>query len=185
LPWALRLSLCDRIVVVRNFSLRATALAMLIAWAWTVPASAHAALVGTNPKDGSSRASAPHRVTLTFNENIGTPAFIAVQAPDGKKVTTSKVAAVDHTISATVADVGKRGRYAVSYRVVSADGHPVEGTFHYTVTSGEVVKQVASPAESSFVQRHRAHLFWGILAAAIAIGLLLAPLRRRDDTHDA
>jgi methionine-rich copper-binding protein CopC len=175
------LSRWDRIVVVRNFSLRATALAILIALAWTVPASAHAVLVGTNPKDGASLATSPHTITLTFNENIGTPAFIAVQSPDGKKVTTSKAKAVDHTISATVTDVGKRGRYAVSYRVVSADGHPVEGTFHYTTTTGQKVTQVAQSDESSFVHRHSAHLFWGILAAAIAIALLLAPLRRHHD----
>jgi methionine-rich copper-binding protein CopC len=170
---------------VRNFSLRATGLAILIAMLWTVPASAHAVLVGTNPKDGASLTAAPRTITLTFNENIGTPAFIAVQSPDGKKVTTSKARAIDHQISATVADVDKRGRYAVSYRVVSADGHPVEGTFHYTVTTGKVVKQVADDAESSFVHRHSGHFFWGILAAAIAVALLLIPLRRRDDTHDA
>ena len=152
---------------------------------WMVPASAHAVLVGTNPKDGASLATAPNTITLTFNENIGTPAFIAVQSPDGKKVTTSKATAIDHQITATVADVGKRGRYAVSYRVVSADGHPVEGTFHYSMTTGKVVKQVSSSSSSTFVHRHSGHFFWGILAAAIAIALLLAPLRRRDDSHDS
>ncbi|MDX6276953.1 MAG: copper resistance protein [Nocardioidaceae bacterium] len=160
-------------------------MAVLIAMLWTIPASAHAVLVGTTPKDGASFASAPHRITLTFNENIGTPAFIAVQSPDGKKVTTSKATAIDHRITATVADVGKRGRYAVSYRVVSADGHPVEGTFHYSVTTGKIVKQVSTPSSSTFVHRHSGHLFWGILAAAVAIALLLAPLRRRSDSHDA
>jgi methionine-rich copper-binding protein CopC len=166
---------------VRNFSLRATAIAILIAMACAVPASAHAVLVGTDPKDGASFAAAPNRITLTFNENIGTPAFIAVQSPDGKKVTTSKATAIDHKITATVTDVDKRGRYAVSYRVVSADGHPVEGTFHYSVTTGQKVDQVNSSDESSFVHRHSAHLFWGILAAAIAIALLLTPLTRRHD----
>ncbi|MCW2750374.1 MAG: hypothetical protein JWR83_1484 [Aeromicrobium sp.] len=152
---------------------------------WTVPASAHAVLVGTDPKDGSALASAPTSISLTFNENIGTPAFIAVRAPDGTKVITSPATAVNRTVSATVADVSKRGRFAVSYRVVSADGHPVEGTFHYTVLTGRVVKQVADDAGSSFVHRHSGHFFWGILAAAIAIALLLMPLRRRDDTHDS
>lgn len=169
----------------RNISLRAAVLAILVAVLWAAPASAHAVLVGTDPRDGASFATAPHRITLTFNENIGTPAFIAVRAPDGTRVDTSKAAAVDHTISATVADVDKRGRYAVSFRVVSADGHPVEGTFHYAVTSGRVVKQVADDAGTSFVHRHRGHFFWGILAAAVAVGLLLVPLRRRDDSHDS
>jgi methionine-rich copper-binding protein CopC len=179
------LSPCDRIVVVRNFSLRATAIAILIAMLWTVPASAHAVLVGTNPKDGASLAAAPTKITFTFNENIGRPSFISVQAPDGKPVKTSTAIPIDHTVSATVADVDKRGRYSASYRVVSADGHVVEGTIHYTVTTGTIVKQVADDAGSSFVHRHSGHFFWGILAAAIAVALLLVPLRRRDDAHDA
>lgn len=151
---------------------------------WTLPASAHAALVGTNPKDGSSLAAAPHTITMTFSENIGTPAFIAVQAPDGDQVA-SATKVVGQRINTTVADVAKRGRYAVSYRVVSSDGHPVEGTVHFFVTSGQAVEQVALQSESSFVHRHSAHLFWGILAAAVAIALLLAPLRRHDDAHNA
>lgn len=179
------MSSCDRIVVVRNFSLRATALAILIAVLWTVPASAHAVLVGTNPKDGASFVSAPTKITFTFNENVGQPAFIAVHAPDGTKVTTSTANPVDHVITATIIDVHKRGRYAASYRVVSADGHPVEGTIHYEVTSGRIVKQVADDAGTSFAHRHRGHFFWGILAGAVAIALLLVPLRRRDDSVDS
>ena len=152
---------------------------------WTLPASAHAVLVGTNPRDEDSLGTAPRKITLTFDENIGSPAFIAVHSPDGESVTTSKATAIDHTVSATVVDVGKRGRYAVSYRVVSADGHPVEGTFHYAITTGQVVNQVSAASRSTFVHRHSAHLLWGVLAAAIAIALLLAPLRGRDDPPDA
>lgn len=163
--------------------LRAALLSLLLLVLGSAPASAHAALVSTNPEDGSSLGTAPSTITLTFNENIRTPAYVAVTAPDGTQVRTPRVTAVDATVTADVSDVDKRGRYSASYRVVSADGHPVEGTVHYTVTTGRTVKQVETPAQSSFVHRHGGHILWGTLAAVVALGLLLVPLRRRHDSH--
>lgn len=150
------------------------------------PASAHAGLVQADPADGSTHDTAPSKVTFTFNEVVGN-AVVAVTAPDGSSVKVSGTRAVDNVVTAQVADVDQRGTYSASYRVVSADGHPVEGTVTYEVTTGREVTQKA-PAKSddeSFVHRHRSHLFWGILAVGVAVVLLLEPLRRRDDSHDA
>jgi methionine-rich copper-binding protein CopC len=171
---------------VRNVVLTASlALGLLILG--SVPAAAHASLVGADPEDGSTHATAPERITLTFSENIGDPAFVVVTAPDGEPVPVSDATALDNTVTADVTDVDKRGTYTASYRVVSADGHPVEGTLSYTVTTGAVVEEKAGPVaqQQDFLHRHRGHFFWGILAAVVAVGLLLAPLRRRDDQDHA
>ena len=149
------------------------------------PAGAHAALVGSDPADGTSSATAPTSITFTFNENIAQPAYIAVKAPDGSTIDVGTVRAVDNQATATIEDVGQRGRYSASYRVVSADGHPVVGTVTYDVTTGRSVTQVDAPAEETFLHRHTSHLIWGVLAAVVAIALLLAPLRRRHDTDAA
>jgi methionine-rich copper-binding protein CopC len=142
------------------------------------PASAHASLIGTTPKDGSKLAAAPRTVSLTFSENVGS-AFVAVTAPDGSPVRTSQVRSVDEKVTASVANADQRGRYMLAYRVVSADGHPVSGTVTFTTTTGRTVIQSQPPSEGSFVHRHRSHLVLGILAGLVAIGLILAPLLRR------
>lgn len=151
------------------------------------PAAAHAALVGTDPADGSTLDAAPSRVTFTFNETVGNAA-VAVTAPDGSSVDVSDVTAVDREVTATVADVDQRGDYTASYRVVSADGHPVEGTITYSVSAGRAVEQKPASEQTAgqdgFIHRHRSHIFWGILAVGIAVVLLLEPIRRRDDPHD-
>lgn len=149
------------------------------------PASAHAALVGSDPGNGASLAAAPTTMTFTFNENIAQPAYIAIKAPDGTQVEVSDVRAVDEAVTATIADVDQRGTYSASYRVVSSDGHPVTGTITYDVTTGRAVTQVDAPVEETFLHRHSSHLIWGVLAAVVAIALLLAPLRRRHDTDAA
>jgi copper resistance protein C len=176
------LSRCDRIDVVRNHVvLRVVLLGLAAILLGAGPVSAHAALAGTDPEDGTSLATAPTSITFTFNENIGTPAYVAVTAPDGTQVKVSNIRAVDTAVTASVADVDQRGTYSASYRVVSADGHPVTGTIRYDVTTGRTVTQVEAPDDDTFLHRHSAHFFWGILAAVVAIALLLAPLRRRHD----
>ena len=164
-----------------NVVLRVALLSLTLLLVGSGPASAHASLVGSDPEDGATLAAAPTTITFTFSENIGNPAYVSVAAPNGSKIDVSDVRAVDNKVSSTVAEVNQKGRYTAAYRVVSADGHPVEGTIHYSATSGRTVEQVEAPDEETFIHRHSDHLVWGILAAAVAIALLLAPLRRRDD----
>ena len=161
-----------------NVVLRVALLSIALLLVGSGPASAHASLVGSDPEDGATLSAAPTAITFTFNENIGNPAYVAVTAPDGSKVKVSEVKAVDREVTATLADPDQRGRYTATFRVVSADGHPVEGSIGYSTTTGRTVTQVDPPEEKAFIHRHSAHLFWGILAAAVAIALLLAPLRR-------
>lgn len=150
----------------------------------TVPASAHAGLLGTDPEDGAVLDHLPDQVTFTFNEVVGRPA-VAVVAPDGSAVPVSDVSAVDRTVTARLDDVDQRGVYTASYRVVSADGHPVSSSITFEVTTGRVVEQKPPATREGFVHRHRTHLIWGGLATVIAVLLLIAPWRRGDDQDDA
>ncbi|MDQ7903359.1 copper resistance protein CopC [Phytohabitans sp. ZYX-F-186] len=99
------------------------------------PASAHAALVSTTPEQGSVIGSSPTRVTLTFNEPVGViPGKTQVIAPDGKRISTGDPVASGGTLSldVRVAD-HPLGTYLVSYRIISADGHPLSGGFMFSV----------------------------------------------------
>lgn len=160
-------------------------LGLLVSLLGASPASAHAALVGTDPADGASLPTMPETVTFTFSENVGN-VNVAVQSPDGAQLQLSDVAAVDNTASATLTDPGQRGEYTASYRVVSSDGHPISGTVKFEVTTGETVDQVdIEPVAQGFFDRHTGHIVWGSLAGLAAIALIVWPLRRRDDTHSA
>jgi methionine-rich copper-binding protein CopC len=182
---------CDRLDVVTDIALLRRALAGLAVGVLGTlvlgvgPASAHAALIGTDPEDGATLSAAPTTITMTFNENVSRRAQVAVAAPDGTQLRVTRLRAVDNAITATVADADQRGTYSASYRVISADGHPVTGTISYDVTTGRAVTQVDVPKQDSFIHRHRSHVVWGVLAAVVAIVLLLAPLRRRDDADAA
>ncbi len=54
--------------------------------------------------------------------------------PDGKAWQDGEVTTSGPTVSVDVAPLGPAGRYQVGYRVVSGDGHPVQGAVRFTLT---------------------------------------------------
>lgn len=143
------------------------------------PATAHAALVSADPSDGARLDKAPTRVTLRFSENVATSAYVVITAPDGSRLTTGKVAVVDKTVTATVAPSDMKGTYSMSYRVISSDSHPVEGSTKFVVTTGRTVAQAPVATKESPSHWQSNHVLWGVLGALVALGLLLWPLRSR------
>ena len=103
-------------------------------------ASAHAVLVETTPARGAALQRAPERVDFRFNEPVESN-FGAVRVFDsaGKRVDTGGVQrpggdaeAVGVKLSAGLPE----GSYTATYRVVSADAHPVSGGFVFSVGKG-------------------------------------------------
>ncbi|MFC4070639.1 copper resistance CopC/CopD family protein [Actinoplanes subglobosus] len=98
------------------------------------PASAHAALVGSDPAANSVVPDAPNRVTLKFSESVQLIAGkIRVLAPDGSRADQGDPTVNGTEVTIPLRSGGERGTYLVSYRVTSADSHPVAGTITYSV----------------------------------------------------
>ena len=99
------------------------------------PAWAHSQLDGSSPADGTSVATPPSSVSLTFNEDVQ-PGFtvITLIGPDGKDYHRGDVTETDQTVTVGALPLGPAGVYQIGYRVVSADGHPVSGK----TSSGEI-----------------------------------------------
>jgi copper transport protein len=98
------------------------------------PASAHAVLSGSDPGNGTIVPDAPNRVTLTFSESVqAVPGKIRVIAPDGSQADQGDPTADGGQVTIPLRSGGGQGTYLVSYRVISADSHPVAGTITYSV----------------------------------------------------
>jgi copper transport protein len=110
------------------------AMATLIALAG--PASAHAILEQSNPVDSSALSRAPAQVTLGFSESV-TINTHSVQVVDatGKRV---DLGDTRHGSDGSDVVVNLKpnlptGTYIVSWRVISADTHPVSGGFFFGI----------------------------------------------------
>ncbi|MEU3553682.1 copper resistance CopC/CopD family protein [Streptomyces fragilis] len=99
------------------------------------PASAHAALTGSDPRQGAVVNSAPEQVTLTFSEKVAVSAdSVRVLDPEGNRVDTGKAPTVDGTSVRVKLHQGLPfGTFTVAYQVVSEDSHPVAGAYTYSV----------------------------------------------------
>ncbi|MGW3288347.1 copper resistance CopC/CopD family protein [Streptomyces sp. NPDC001002] len=141
------------------------------------PASAHAALKGTDPADGSILKSAPGDITLTFTESVGLlDDSFRVLDPDNRRV---KIGEAGHgpggsdTAHVTLPKGLAQGTYVVAWRVVSADSHPVSGALTFSIGKASPTAAVADagpvedPATGSLYNIGR---YLAYLAAALLIG---------------
>ncbi len=111
------------------------------------PASAHAAVLGAVPAPGSVVGSSPTEIVVTFSEPV-TPVAGRVQVldPSGKRIS-GDVTATGGTLRIGVRKAGRPlGTYLVSYRVISADSHPIGGAITFSV--GAPSTAPADPGEA-------------------------------------
>ncbi|MEU2505975.1 copper resistance protein CopC [Streptomyces sp. NPDC007863] len=135
----------------RLLVLAAALLGVLLAGA--APASAHAALTGSDPGDGAVVATAPKEVGLTFSEQVAMSAdSIRVLDPSGRRADTGEI--IDLCSGAVVKyGVALRaglpdGTYTVAWQTVSADSHPIAGAFTFSIGAPSATS-VALPEQTA------------------------------------
>jgi copper transport protein len=110
--------------------------AMAIAAVVAVPeAAAHTTLLATRPGNDSVLSGSPQRIILAFNEPVES-AFGSVRVYDASaaRVDAGNVARPDErTVTVRIDRKLARGTYTVTWRVISADSHPVSGAFVFHV----------------------------------------------------
>jgi copper transport protein len=120
-------------------ALAAIMLGLLAVGGWAGPAAAHATLVSVDPADGARLDTSPAVVRLTFTEPVSAD-LGGVRVLDARGAQVQEGAArVDGTVvEVDLAPDLPDGTYVISYRVVSADGHPVRGGSVFGVGEGAV-----------------------------------------------
>ncbi|ANB07312.1 hypothetical protein SAM40697_3354 [Streptomyces ambofaciens] len=99
------------------------------------PASAHAALTGSDPRQGAVVDKAPDHVSLTFSESVSMDDdSLRVFDPQGKRVDDGSPSGTGGTAYTVKLHAGlPDGTYTVTYQVVSADSHPVAGAYTFSI----------------------------------------------------
>ena len=154
--------------------------ALLLGWSvagvvTAAPAAAHATLVSTDPGEGARLETVPAQVTLEFSEGVSLGAgYARVLASGGERVDTGTASVDGGILSIPLrADLPDDG-YLVTYRVVSADSHPISGAFSFVVGDGELVAAgaAAEDATDPVVARLLPAARWlGFAGLALALGV--------------
>jgi methionine-rich copper-binding protein CopC len=127
--------------------LRKTIALLMLGWmllSSAAPASAHAQLVSANPKAKSTVYVLPAQVKLMFSDDLidlegGNQ--IQVTDPKGKRIETGSTLLVGNQLSIGIKKSALLGRYVVTYRVLSEDGHPVSAKYVFTLAKKPATKK--------------------------------------------
>jgi copper transport protein len=115
------------------------AVAGIILLATAAPAWAHAVLQSTDPPKDGVAVQSPSQITLKFNENVEVSfGAIRVYTCAGSRVTTGAPHHGPSSDATVLVGVPKLdpGVYLVAWRVISADSHPVQGTYSFRIGAG-------------------------------------------------
>jgi methionine-rich copper-binding protein CopC len=112
-----------------------------------LPALAHAQLIDAEPKANQVLSSSPTQFKLTFSDtliNLGpTSNWLRVESAQGELVSADAVLN-GNQLSALPLQALKPGKYQLIWRVLSEDGHPVQGSYQFTVSDQSLALQKRS-----------------------------------------
>ncbi|WP_246274083.1 copper resistance CopC/CopD family protein [Phytohabitans houttuyneae] len=140
------------------------------------PAWAHASLVYASPADQQTLQESPDRLRLQFTEAVSaTAGGIRLYDAAGQAVPLSAPThppADQTTVDVLLAEPLPDGGYALSWRVVSADSHPVSGALTFTVgTAGTAAASNLTDTDSAAAGWAYGSARWlGFAALAVLIG---------------
>ena len=141
----------------RRASVRPAALAALFAallaalLALGAPAQAHDTLLESDPADGATLETSPEAITLTFSADIlEVSPLVRITDESGEQLAEITPSIDGPVATATLEEPLPAGTSTVQWRVVSSDGHPIEGTFGVTVEQDAAAEETTeAPAEES------------------------------------
>ena len=117
----------------------ALSLALAALFAGSVPAFAHTDEMTTNPESGSTVEAGRIPITMTFGEELlvgdGSISHEVVVTNAEGAIMPALCASAEGFDLSTATALDQPGEYTVTWRTVSADGHPTSGDFKFNIVN--------------------------------------------------
>ncbi|GDX24951.1 copper resistance protein C [Actinomycetes bacterium] len=164
-------------------------LALCAALLLTTPinAFAHGEITQATPAADSNVLTAPQDVSIEFDgklQTIGNAVvnLITVTDNQGQVISSPASVVVGNKISTRLQLTDITGLVSVHYRIVSEDGHPVEGDYSFTVGETPVAinaqDEEAAEAEAGVSEESGSNLLVNGVGILLLIGIVFAVVRR-------
>ena len=96
---------------------------------------AHTYLDSTNPTDGATVSEELQTIELTYSGKIEEGSIFKVLASDGSEMAIDSITLNDGVLKGTLASPLPNDTYKVEWDSISQDGHPLSGSFSFTVNA--------------------------------------------------
>lgn len=124
----------------------------LLVMSLTTSVFAHSHLGSSNPADGDVITEPLNEIVLNFDGQIEKGSFIDVTTTSGQTIESQEIIIGEGTLTGTFAEPLPNDAYQVNWSIISKDGHPLEGSFSFTVNtpgSESVEKVTKEPSETT------------------------------------
>jgi len=112
------------------------------------PAQAHDTLLESDPADGATLETSPEAITLTYSADIlDVSPLVRITDESGEQIAEITPSVDGPVATAPLEEPLPAGESTIQWRVVSSDGHPIEGTFTVTVEQDAAADPTEAPAE--------------------------------------
>ena len=157
----------------------------------SVAAQAHSALESSTPAQGQLVETLPSEISITFNEELisiegESVNTLTLKGADGTSYELLPPTIVGAVLSARVAGGDyPAGDYLLSYRAVSADGHPVTGVISFSTQSATTIGSIAAePVTTAYIPEpvdSSSNTWLYLLGGAILLVGILFGVKRKQD----
>jgi copper resistance protein C len=120
-------------------------LSLLLFITYATSTFAHSHLADSMPKNGEINNEPLHEVSINFDGNIMQGSKMDIQNENGDQVTVSSIEIGDGVLIAKLSESLVNGAYTVNWSIISADGHPLEGSFTF-VQDAPITEEVVTEA---------------------------------------
>lgn len=154
------------------------------------PAFAHSELVSSNPSASANIEQLPEQIELEFNEellNIGTGNSLSIMSPSGEDLGMGETSTEGAKITRLLNTTSETGQFQVKYRVASADGHVLNGSYTFNLNEAIVPitqnENAAEPESGSNLLVTLVTIILGVVVAML-LGLGFRSRKRRITSTD-
>lgn len=130
----------------------ATVLGLFITLAAVSPALAHTQVVSSEPEEGAYLQRAPERVSLTFDGSVEaefSPLEVYDEQDERVDLDNARLGQEDTVLMVDLEEGLGGGEYTVEYRYTGLDGHPIEGSYEFSVSGDPAPASTESAGETS------------------------------------
>jgi len=136
-------------------------------------AQAHSELVSSNPSASANIQELPGQIELEFNEellNLGTGNSVSIMSPSGEDLGMGETSTEGAKIIRLLNTTSETGTFEVKYRVASADGHILNGSYTFDLTEKALTTSEKNNLET---KESGSNLLVNSVIGIIGLGVLL------------
>lgn len=122
------------------------------------PALAHTEVVGTDPAEGASLQRAPEEVSLTLDGPVEaefSPLEVYDERDERVDLDNARLGQDGTNLTIDLEEGLGGGRYTVEYRYTGVDGHPIEGSYDFSVSGDPAPDSPGADGETSATGEQR------------------------------